>query len=315
VDGPGNHIGGGAPGARNVISGNGVHGIEVDGMFSKYIDGNLIGTDISGTQPLANALDGIYIRGSRTSLGSNNVIGFNGRNGVTVDGGGVNHIFQNLIFAHDNGLGIDLINGGNGNTMYPVISSATSSTDLTTITGTITTERPYIIFTVEFFSNSVCNPTGFGEGESYLGEVTLSTDANGVAHFTVNLDVAVPAGQFVTATATNPRGNTSEFSACVVVTGRAGSPLSVGVLGTSHRVDVRFRPEPSTRVSIEQVSPNHWESNLTSQHPLRSVPSDSPLRSVRKAINVGKPTNVESLHSRLEFLENASLTPECLILM
>ena len=28
------------------------------------------------------------------------------------------------------------------------------------------------------------------------------------------LDVLVPAGQFITATATDPAGNTSEFSAC-----------------------------------------------------------------------------------------------------
>src|SRR5262249_54975732 len=117
--------------------------------------------------------------------------------------------------------GIRLVDGGNNNQAHPVLTSATSGGGSTTVQGTLAS-TPNMTFTLEFFSNQVCNPSGFGEGEKYLGSAMVTTNASGAATFTVTLGVGVPAGQFVTATATDPKNNTSQFSNCQVVTGTAG---------------------------------------------------------------------------------------------
>ncbi|HXJ63508.1 MAG TPA: hypothetical protein VNN79_07120 [Actinomycetota bacterium] len=46
----------------------------------------------------------------------------------------------------------------------------------------------------------------------------MTTGANHVAQISRGLPVEVPARRFITATATDPAGNTSEFSACRKVT-------------------------------------------------------------------------------------------------
>jgi hypothetical protein len=43
--------------------------------------------------------------------------------------------------------------------------------------------------------------------------LTVTTDRHGHAVFDVTLDVATAPGEFISATATDPFGNTSEFSA------------------------------------------------------------------------------------------------------
>ncbi|MFN5274332.1 MAG: beta strand repeat-containing protein [Planctomycetota bacterium] len=58
---------------RNIISGNRENGVVITGGTSvgNSIAGNRIGTDISGTNALANELSGIYNAGSLTQIGSN----------------------------------------------------------------------------------------------------------------------------------------------------------------------------------------------------------------------------------------------------
>jgi hypothetical protein len=69
------------------------------------------------------------------------------------------------------------------------------------------------------FANSECDPSGFGEEERFLASITVATDANGNANFTLILAIPLDVGQFITATVTDPGGNTSQFSKCVMVTG------------------------------------------------------------------------------------------------
>src|SRR5262249_58707441 len=95
---------------------------------------------------------------------------------------------------------------------YPVLTSVTSSGVSTTITGTLH-GLPGTSFTLEFFANDTADPSGFGEGQTFLGQDTnVMTDPNGDVSFTVPLPVAVQPSQAVTATATDPDGNTSEFA-------------------------------------------------------------------------------------------------------
>jgi hypothetical protein len=224
--GTGNLVGGTAAGAGNLISGNSFYGVYLFGD-NNLVQGNSIGTDISGTQPLGNGT-GIYtiLRSHNliggTEPGAGNTIAFNSGPGVLVDNGTGNAIRQNAIFANG-GPGIRLTNGGNHGQPAPVLQSASSDRGLTTVSGTLTA-APNTTFVVELFINTVCDPTGFGQGEQFFASLTVTTNASGTAFFTVTVAVAVDPGRFVTATATDPGGNTSEFSACMIVAGPAPAP-------------------------------------------------------------------------------------------
>lgn len=87
-------------------------------------------------------------------------------------------------------------------------------------------------YTLDFFANTVCDASGHGEGQTFLGSNVVAT--NGVGNATINfaLNTAVPLAQFVTITATDPDGNTSEFSACVAITGPGGVTATPTVTGT-----------------------------------------------------------------------------------
>jgi hypothetical protein len=103
--------------------------------------------------------------------------------------------------------------GPNNFQNYPVLSSVCHTGNTATVQGTLNS-TPGTVFTIEFFANAACDSSGFGEGQTYLGSIQVITDANCTANFTFT--GTTPAGQpFVTATATDPAGNTSEFSSCL----------------------------------------------------------------------------------------------------
>jgi titin len=71
-----NTIGGTVGGAGNVISADRLNGVRIRDSSSNFVEGNLIGTDVTGTQPLANTADGVAISGNA----SGNVIGGSAHN-------------------------------------------------------------------------------------------------------------------------------------------------------------------------------------------------------------------------------------------
>jgi hypothetical protein len=148
-----------------------------------------------------------------TAAGAGNTIAFNGNDGVLVDTGTGNAIQENSIFENGN-LGIELANGGNNTQPFPVLTAVSSDGSSTTIEGTLMS-APDTTFTVEFYANDVCNPSGYGEGQIFLGPAPVTTDDTGMATFTITLSASVETGQFVSATATDPAGNTSAFAACL----------------------------------------------------------------------------------------------------
>ncbi len=216
-----NTIGGATAASRNLISGNGNAIVSNVSAASTVIQGNYIGTNAAGTSALGNLGYGVFLYGSNslvggTTPGSGNLIAFNGSQGVTIDGGIGNAISQNAIYSNG-GLGIALTNGGNGNQNKPAVNLATSGGGTTTISATLVS-TPSTTFTLDFFSSSVCDPSTFGEGETYLGSKTLTTKSTGRGRTIFVAGVEVPVGHVITATATSPGNNTSEFSKCWTVT-------------------------------------------------------------------------------------------------
>src|SRR5262249_20081384 len=110
-------IGGTSAGARNVISGNHSSGISIRGLGiggSNLVQGNFIGTDVTGSLPLGNTSGGVNRNNNTsgntiggTAAGAGNLIAFNAGSGVDVSGsGGVsNDILSNSIHSNT-GLGI-----------------------------------------------------------------------------------------------------------------------------------------------------------------------------------------------------------------
>jgi Right handed beta helix region len=102
---------------------------------------------------------------------------------------------------------------------YPVLASATSGSS-TVVSGTLNGQAS-TTFTVDVYANPTADPSGHGQGQYYLGHAPATTDANGNASFSADFSAAnlpggvLPAGWSVSATATDPGGNTSEFSADV----------------------------------------------------------------------------------------------------
>jgi large repetitive protein len=220
-----NTVGGTAAAAANVISANG-YGVFLDGAGTagNVVAGNFIGTGPAGSGALGNFF-GVFLQngasgntvGGTTPDAANTVAHSSGQ-GVVVYGASTvgDSILGDSVFA-SGGVGIDL--GGDGPTPngpnprsfpndgqnFPVLSGAAGAT----VTGTLSS-APNVPYRLEFFGS----PAGSAfQGQTLLGADLVTTDGGGNATFTTTLATPVPAGDVVTATATNlATGDTSEFS-------------------------------------------------------------------------------------------------------
>jgi hypothetical protein len=235
ISGSSNLIGGLVPGAQNVISGNRT-GIEIGGSIApgptnNTIQGNLIGLNALGTAALPNSLGGIRVSDSSNNIiggdqnGATNQISFNSGPGVIVFSGSGNAVRGNSIFSNAS-LGIDLSpigvtandpgdadTGANNLQNFPLLTSVTSGNNTTVIQGTFNS-TPNTAFRIDFYSNTACDPLGNGDGGRFLGTTTVTTAGNGNAAINASFPIGLATGRVVTATATDPFGNTSEFSPC-----------------------------------------------------------------------------------------------------
>jgi MBG domain-containing protein len=227
-----NLVGGSTAAARNLISGNGQGGINIvgSGASGNRIQGNFIGTNAAGTANVGNTNSGVFISGAPNTIiggsGTGNILAFNGNAGVNISGTTAtgNAVLSNSIFSNSF-LGIDINNdtvtpndacdadtGANNLQNFPVLTSAST----TLIRGTLNS-TPNTPFTIQFFSNSTCDSSGNGEGQTFVGSTVVTTNASSNASF--NFPASLALGQFITATATDPSNNTSEFSQCRQVAG------------------------------------------------------------------------------------------------
>ncbi len=117
---------------------------------------------------------------------------------------------------------------GDGHQNFPVLTAAATAAGTVTISGTLNS-TPSSTFRIEFFASPIPgDASGYGEGERYLGAMTVSTDPGGNASFTSPAFTATVAlGERITATATNlASGDTSEFSAQVAATPPNAAPVA-----------------------------------------------------------------------------------------
>ena len=259
-------VGGTEAGEGNVISGNGVNGIQVTNYNSNFttIEGNFIGVDFTGTLPVPNTYDGIYssntnaIRIGQSGSNSGNIISANGGNGIYLSSTGNCRVFQNKIGVNINGdpmgnvedgvriasgttgtrVGIDALtintiahNGGDGvevlgtgsegntisrNSIYSntekgiLLNSggngylpAPTLTSVSPVSGTATANAR-----IELFADSE------DEGREFIWP---AFDADASGNFSSDIDLSAYIGLNLTATATDVDGNTSEFSAPLLI--------------------------------------------------------------------------------------------------
>jgi hypothetical protein len=103
---------------------------------------------------------------------------------------------------------------------FPMLTSVQVSGGAATLKGALESAAT-TTYTLEFFANTQCDPSGFGEGENPLGRATVTTDANGWAGFTFAPAMALTQPVSFTVTATDPDRNTSEFSPCAGISSEA----------------------------------------------------------------------------------------------
>ncbi len=212
-------IGNGEPGAGNVITGNDV-GVHAYGGKNVIIRGNLIGPRADGSSSIGNGI-GIIVDGFQTAVGGlgsgeGNVIAFNGTGvGVGIQGS----ILSNLFYGNSS---IDIDLGGDGPTPndfgdqdtgpnnlqnFPIILSVARNPGETVVSGGLNSTAS-TAFTLQFFANGPSS----SPGQRLMGTRTgVTTNSAGDVSFQFGFPVATTADEFITATATDPDGNTSEF--------------------------------------------------------------------------------------------------------
>ncbi|MFN2579356.1 MAG: Calx-beta domain-containing protein, partial [Pyrinomonadaceae bacterium] len=235
------------------------------------VSNNYIGTDVSGNNCLGNLRDGVFVnRGSVSHTITDNLITCNQRNGVNIPNFATNdpgiriEVTNNSIYANA-ALGIDLgdpgispnkpggpfIGEANLHQNFPLLTSFSSiaradegsgrangsGPDAITVNATLNSV-PNTTFTVHWYfsSDAQCVTSQETSRPLVSGKVPgVTTNANGDAQFNFPLDL--PAGLtkgIVNCTATDPQGNTSEFSSCLAVNAGASQSPSVQLDASSY---------------------------------------------------------------------------------
>ncbi len=291
-------------------------GISVEGNapFSTgtaVIQGNNIGIGADGITNIGNIGDGIDFTsnatgstvGASTSGGlGGNIIAFNGAGRTNGAGVGAqnsstgNKILSNSIFSNTGsttGIGIDLsataqatdgptgndVNdgdtGGNNLQNFPLLTSASSTGSSITITGTLNSIAS-TTFTIEFFQNSAGT-----QARTYIGSTTTATNGANNASFNTTLAAVVSAGVNITATATDPSGNTSEVSAAFPAT---ATPTASNSTITGHITDNIGNPVEGvaihlsgtqTRLAVTDSDGNYHFDNVETNGFYQVTPSRS----------------------------------------
>jgi hypothetical protein len=267
-------VGGTAPGAANLISGNFMGlglGAQSNGLLSGVADGvtvqgNMVGTAANGVDALGNG-QGIVINGSHNLIGGStasagNIVAFNATIGVVVRDGTGNSILSNSIYSNPtinlsldpagrvipNDIGDGDI-GPNNKQNFPAIESVVIANNSASIKGNLNS-TPNTQFTIQFFSES---QSLMDSRQTYLGSTNVTTNGSGDASFMAVVPVPSPDVR-INATATNAAGDTSEFFLNV---GRFLNISSRARVGTGEKVLIAgFMLSTDGHIAVRALGPS-----------------------------------------------------------
>lgn len=221
-------LGGSAPADRNVIGGGGAGVLLGSSASNSRIDGNLFGSDRTGTQPRAlNASVFVNSGAGAIAIGARRPNAFRfSIGGINLAGNaGTNIRFDQNTFASLVGLAADLADDGvtandpgdgdtgtNGLLNFPVLELVERTDAGLRVVGNV--DVPTGFTTVTVYASTSCHSSGQGPGERILGTFAPATFSFDHALIT---DVDLDAFPVVSATASSAEG-TSEMSACRTVT-------------------------------------------------------------------------------------------------
>jgi uncharacterized repeat protein (TIGR01451 family) len=276
---------------NNVIASNKGSGVVINSE-SIVVQGNFIGTDRTRTYNLGNLDYGVVIGGlsnpKDTRIGGpnpsdGNVIANNGasanRPGVSVTSGAKGVLIFNNSIYDNYSLGIDLngdgkpnINdlddpdtGGNNLLNFPVITNAIGGTGKVNLVGTYN-GLPSTILTLQFFTSTASDSSGYGEGRDILGTKQITTDSSGNYNFNFSFSSSIVAiGSKISATASVSgngigSGYTSEFSQTATVTAAPSADLAItastssgAMIGSNYNYSFRVVNNGPNTVSLASV--------------------------------------------------------------
>ncbi len=211
-------------GDSNTVVGNVIEHNHGNGVLIEDGNGNTIG----GRQP-----------GSANTIDHNDTAGVAVRQSSSVLPPSGNAILGNSIFLNGS-LGIDLSSDGvtpdhyqpgpskivyrpavppgvNFFQNYPLLAYAsTGAAGQATVEGSLL-NWPKTPFRIEIFANDSVNASGYGEGKTLIASQVVTTNDTGYSYFIIPSNAPLTFGQYISATATDSAGNTSEFSASLPV--------------------------------------------------------------------------------------------------
>jgi parallel beta-helix repeat protein len=194
---------------RNVIAFNDYLGIWLTGGVEGAMIGGVLAAD--GNE-IRNNLSGVVVGYDLVASEVGNSIL---SNRIT------NHLWRGILLGGNHPAGNDVADGDggpNGQQNFPVLSNVSNAGLVTTFDYTLDSLQSSAVHTIQVFANTACHVEGHGEGARLVGSfLQISDFAGDMAVVGAALTELVPVGQFLTATATDGNGNTSEFSQCVQV--------------------------------------------------------------------------------------------------
>lgn len=227
--------------SRNAAMGSGRWGIRIDSSSGHTVggpsaeDGNLIANNrLGGIQLQA----GLGNRFNRNEIWDNGSPGSPGALGINL----AHDLLDADVPTGNDPLDIDgqpgpPYNVSNNLQNFPTVISVTAEEGKTRINAALES-RPNATYRLEFFASSGCEPQRHGEGERFLTAKSVATSTNGKTGLSFTLPEVLGLTEFVTATATSPSGDTSEFSPANSRRGPCTTTFTVNSTGDADDGDV-----------------------------------------------------------------------------